>query len=168
MGRRGDGADCGRRLTAGPILIGFDGSRGAEHAIAEAGRILAPAPAVVVHVWLPLSHVLLWNPLIEGPGPLAEQAEMLDEPGRKAAAQLAEAGAKLARDAGLAATAHLAETRHGIWRALLACADERDADLIVIGAHGISGLAGLLGSVAAGVLHHADRPVLVIPSPRRG
>jgi nucleotide-binding universal stress UspA family protein len=165
VGGRDDGADRGRRLTSGPILIGFDGSRGAEHAIAQAGPLLAPAPAVVVHVWLPLSHALLWNPLIEGAGPLAEQAEMLDEQGRTAAAALAEAGAELARDAGLPATARLAETRHGIWRVLLACADEYDARLIVIGSHGISAVAGLLGSVAAGVVHHARRPVFVVPEP---
>jgi hypothetical protein len=45
---------------------------------------------------------------------------------------------------------------------LLACADEHDADIIVIGSHGISALGGLLGSVAAGVVHHAHRPVLVL------
>jgi nucleotide-binding universal stress UspA family protein len=39
--------------------------------------------------------------------------------------------------------------------------------MIVIGSHGISGLGGLLGSVAAGVVHHARRPVLVIPEPPR-
>ena len=70
-------------------------------------------------MWLPLSHMLLWSPLIEGPGPLAERAETLDEHGRQAAAQLAEAGAELARKAGLSATALLTETQHGIWRVLL-------------------------------------------------
>lgn len=166
MGRRGDGADRGRRrLTTAPILIGYDGSGGAGHAIAEAGRMLASARAVVVYVWLPLSHVLLWNPLIEGAGPLEEQAGMLDEQGRRAAGRLAEAGAERAREAGLSATARVAETRHGIWRVLLACADEEDARLIVIGSHGMSGVAAVLGSVAAGVVHHAHRPVLVVPEP---
>jgi nucleotide-binding universal stress UspA family protein len=116
-------------------------------------------------VWLPLSHVLLWNPFIEGPGPLVEQAETLDEHGRQAAAQLAEAGAELAREAGLSATALLTETQHGIWRVLLRCADEHDARAIVIGSHGMSGPTGLLGCVAAGVVHHAQRPVLVTPQP---
>ena len=124
LGGRRDGADGGRRLTTAPIVIGFDGSRAAEHAIAQAALLLAPAPAVVVHVWLPLSHMLLWSPLIEGPGPLAEQAETLDEHGRQAAAQPAEAGAELARKAGLSATDPLTETQHGIWRVLLRCADD--------------------------------------------
>jgi nucleotide-binding universal stress UspA family protein len=40
----------------------------------------------------------------------------------------------------------------------------RDTDEIVIGARGLGGLRGLLGSVSQGLLHIADRPVLVIPA----
>ncbi len=50
--------------------------------------------------------------------------------------------------------------------ALVALADERDARVIVIGTRGESPLTGaLLGSTAHKLLHLADRPVLVIPTP---
>lgn len=51
-------------------------------------------------------------------------------------------------------------------REILRVADEFDADLIVVGSHGFTGLAGfVLGSVARNVAHHARRPVLVARAP---
>ena len=41
-------------------------------------------------------------------------------------------------------------------------ANDRDADLIVIGSHGRHGLGLLLGSTANGVLHHAQCDVLTV------
>jgi nucleotide-binding universal stress UspA family protein len=41
-------------------------------------------------------------------------------------------------------------------------ARERDVDLIVIGSHGVKGLDHVLGTVAAKVVNHADRNVLVV------
>ena len=62
----------------------------------------------------------------------------------------------------------LAESRHGAWRTSVALGDEHEARLIVTGSHGISPAASkLLGSVAAGIVHHAARPVLVVPAPHR-
>ncbi|MCR9104787.1 MAG: universal stress protein [Gammaproteobacteria bacterium] len=43
-----------------------------------------------------------------------------------------------------------------------ALAEELDADLIVVGSHGRSGLALLMGSTANGVLHGAKRDVLAV------
>jgi len=49
---------------------------------------------------------------------------------------------------------------------LLEEAQWREADLIVLGTHGRSGLDRLmLGSVAERVLRHASLPVLIVPSP---
>jgi nucleotide-binding universal stress UspA family protein len=59
------------------------------------------------------------------------------------------------------------------WRALLEEARALDADLVVIGAHGYGLLDRILGTTAAKIIDHADRPVLVVrprplpPSPRR-
>jgi nucleotide-binding universal stress UspA family protein len=50
-------------------------------------------------------------------------------------------------------------------RTILHVAKREGADLIAIASHGRTGLAQVFyGSVAAGVLHHADRPLLIIRS----
>lgn len=49
-------------------------------------------------------------------------------------------------------------------REICAYADEADADVVVVGTHGRSGLSrALLGSVAARVIRTAPVPVLVVP-----
>jgi nucleotide-binding universal stress UspA family protein len=54
------------------------------------------------------------------------------------------------------------------WRAVNHVADEMDADLIIIGTHGRTGLArALLGSVAENVIRTATRPVLSIHGPKK-
>ncbi|NOZ11173.1 MAG: universal stress protein [Gammaproteobacteria bacterium] len=52
----------------------------------------------------------------------------------------------------------IGSTRHEILR----IAEEEDVDLIVLGSHGRSGLALLLGSTANGVLHGAPCDVLAV------
>ncbi len=47
--------------------------------------------------------------------------------------------------------------------AIIAMAKEENVDLIALASHGRSGLARVFyGSVAAGILHRADRPLLLI------
>lgn len=49
--------------------------------------------------------------------------------------------------------------------AILAVAAEIDAEVIVVGTRGRGDVKSLLlGSVSHGILQHADRPVLVVPS----
>jgi len=48
------------------------------------------------------------------------------------------------------------------WDGICRLAKERDVDLIVIGSHGFGIAARLLGTVAAKVVNHADRNVLVV------
>ena len=50
-------------------------------------------------------------------------------------------------------------------QAIIDAAEGKDADLIAMASHGRSGLSGVFyGSVAAGVLHRVDRPLLLIRS----
>ena len=49
--------------------------------------------------------------------------------------------------------------------AIINAAEREDADLIALASHGRSGLSQVFyGSVAAGVLHRVDRPLLLIRS----
>lgn len=49
-----------------------------------------------------------------------------------------------------------------ISRQIMALAAETDADVIVIGSHGLGGFQGLLGSTGAKLVRRAKRPVLVL------
>ncbi|NUO50802.1 MAG: universal stress protein [Polyangiaceae bacterium] len=48
------------------------------------------------------------------------------------------------------------------WSSIVEAAREEEADLIVIGSHGYSGLDRVIGTTAAKVVNHADRSVLVV------
>jgi universal stress protein F len=48
------------------------------------------------------------------------------------------------------------------WQGVCSAAEEQNADMIVIGSHGYSGLDRLLGTTAAKVVDHAKQSVLVV------
>ena len=89
---------------------------------------------------------------------------MLDESSAEAARRLAEEGAELAREAGFRARGLAVPSEHGAWRTLLRIASELDAATIVTGTHGHAAMDAVIGSVAEGVVRHAERPVLVVPA----
>jgi nucleotide-binding universal stress UspA family protein len=141
---------------SGPVVLAYDGSELAEHAIAEAGRLLeAGGEALVVTVWQPFDVGFL-----PAAGLQFDAAQIADV--RAAAAQTAAAGATLAEAAGF--SAHSAEIeRSPTWKGIAELADANDARLIVLGSHGRSGLAGaLVGSVAGTVAAHSQRSVLIV------
>ena len=79
----------------------------------------------------------------------------------------AEEGAALAREVGFDASPLVARSDRNVWRAILDLAAEHDARAIVVGSRGQGGLTDvLLGSVPGRVIHHADRPVLVVRTKR--
>jgi nucleotide-binding universal stress UspA family protein len=149
----------------GPVILCFDGSEDSRRAIERAAALLGGGPALVVHVWEPLSSVVLRNPLIHSPGPLAEQAADLDEAGAEAAERLNAEGVELARAAGFDATPLCVRSDQRVWPVLVRLAEERHARAVVLGSRGLSKVGSmLLGSVSNGVLHHCRRPSLVVPS----
>ncbi|WPC65086.1 universal stress protein [Rhodoferax ferrireducens] len=65
-------------------------------------------------------------------------------------------------DAGVSVEASVIES-HSAWRGVVQAAESMQADLIVMGSHGRSGLEKLvLGSVTQAVLSHTKLPVLVV------
>jgi nucleotide-binding universal stress UspA family protein len=152
------------RSDTGTALIGYDGSEDAAAAIRHAGRLLAPRSAVVVHVWESLAGALLHTDVAGLTGTMREAAAEVDEEERRDAERIATEGAKLAVEAGFDAEGRALQGRPKAWPALLIAAEAVEADVVVIGARGLGVVkSALLGSVSSGLLHHADRPVLVVP-----
>ena len=147
-----------------PILLCYDRSDGAKHAIEAAGALLRGRKAIVVHVWSPVAVVAA---AYGGMGTALPSYD--DEELRKAAEQLAGEGVEVAAAAGFDAAPDVAEvTYNGTSRTILEVADTHDAALIVLGARGLSGFRSLLlGSVSHGVAQHAHRPVLIVPPPAK-
>jgi nucleotide-binding universal stress UspA family protein len=139
-----------------PIVVAYDGSDPAKAAIEAAGAVLEPGRRVLVlTVWEPITAVPFWG------APLGTAAGSLVEEVAANAKAIAVEGATLAESSGLAAEP---EVREGspVWRTITRFAEDEDAELIVIGSHGRSGLGYVMaGSVATAVMHHADCSVLV-------
>ena len=67
----------------------------------------------------------------------------------------------MGREAGFTAEPLLAEGGP-IWNRIVEAAEEHDAELIVIGSRGLSGLKyAVLGSVAAAVAQHSKRTIFI-------
>jgi nucleotide-binding universal stress UspA family protein len=142
-----------------PVVLAYDGSDSAAHAIVAAGELLGARKAVVVTIFSPItSHA----PLAGGvPVYLPEIEENLE----KEARAVAERGTQIARDAGFDAEPRSTSAAPP-WRGVIAIADDLDAAAIVVGARGLSGFkSALLGSTSNGVVHHTQRPVVVLHMP---
>jgi nucleotide-binding universal stress UspA family protein len=143
------------------ILIAYDGSADAKAAVSLVGRLFDGSTAVVLNVWEGFSEVVTRA----GEG-LASSLdfEHIDAACEQAAWECAEEGTAHARAAGLPAEARIAKRSATTWEAIAAQADEVDADMIVVGRRGLSGVKSLLlGSVSRALLQRAGLPVLVVP-----
>ena len=146
-------------MVAAPILICYDGSAGAKHAIQAAAGLLDGHPAVVLAVGPPLTAEESYAAL----GTLVPSFQELNE---EQALERAKEGAELAASAGFAAEAR-AEVAAPTWEGVIHVADEIDAAAIVIGSRGLTGVKeALSGSVSHAVAEHAGRPVLIVPPSR--
>ena len=152
-------------MSDSTLLIGYDGSDDAKQAIAQAGRLFPGRDVLVLHVWEPLREVASVPPVPGLAGVLKAGLEEMDEAGADLSRQTAEQGADLAKAAGLPAESLAVSAPGRAWRNILRIARERDVGAIVVGQRGVSGAERtLLGSVSTAIVHHADRPVLVVPA----
>jgi nucleotide-binding universal stress UspA family protein len=148
----------------GPLLICYDGSDDARHAIEQAGSLLGGRHALVATVWQPAAGLgsIAWS------GATAAMVNFveLDRAAAEDCARVADEGARIAQAAGLRAEPVTVEATGPVWKAILDFADRRDAAMIVTGSRGLTGVRSmLLGSVSSAVVNHADRPALVIGRP---
>ena len=143
------------------ILICYDGSTDAKEAIARGAADVARAAGDPSSpVWSPFDTAAL------GLSGGVEDMQESDEAGRLHAEHQAEAGARLAIELGFDAEPRTVDRRTTIADAILGEADALDATAILMGSRGLTGVKSLLlGSVSHAVIQHADRTVIVVPSP---
>lgn len=140
------------------ILVPLDGSKRAERILLHVERL-----AMHYHAKLILLQVIEPPPLIVGPeGDITLHQQEMERGVNKAENYLAATEGKF-QEKGIKTRTHVA---HGpVVEAIIATAEREEADLIAIASHGRSGLSQVFyGSVAAGVLHRIDRPLLLIRS----
>lgn len=148
------------------ILIAYDGSNDAKSAIEHTAQLMPGHPAIVTTVWEPYMQIATRYP---GPDGLliGDDYSDIDDSSRTAAEERAEEGAALARAYGLDAGSRAAARQDSIAQTLLAEADRANASAVVVGSRGLGGLGSLLlGSVSHAVIQHADRTVVIVPSPK--
>ena len=145
------------------VLICYDGSDRAQHAIAVTATLFPGAHAHVLNVWEPLERIVARYAAI---GPyLGEGIGEADAGIETDAAALAAAGAKLAEDAGMQATPHAASLRTTVWEAVVGLAEELDVDAIITGTRSLHGVReALSNTLSHALLQHSMRPVLAIPT----
>jgi nucleotide-binding universal stress UspA family protein len=147
-----------------PVVIGYDGSEFAKRAIEEAGRLFPGQRVIVANVFPSGADSVAAAAIGIPPGVLGEAAERLYEESRRAADERASEGGRLAKEAGLMVEARAEMTEGSNWSALKRIAEEADALAIVVGSRGLSGFKEMLvGSTSSGLVHHANRPVVVVP-----
>jgi nucleotide-binding universal stress UspA family protein len=147
------------------ILIAYDGTKDANHAIAVAGALLPGGRAHIVHVWEPLS-VLEERYAVRGAATLPA-VELDKEIGREEAGArgVADAGVELARAAGFDADGEAVRGEGFPAWTLEREVDRLRPELVVIGSRGLSGLKAFIeGSVSRHMSAHAHAPVLIVPS----
>ena len=136
------------------ILLATDGSEDATLA-ARAAIELSNRTASelhVVHVWhdVPTPHL---HSFVR-----AQLRQEAEEVLNKQLERIEQAG-------GTVAEAHLREGR--TIDEILDLSEELDVGLLIVGSRGLGGVGRiLLGSVSEGIIHHARRPVLVVPGGR--
>jgi nucleotide-binding universal stress UspA family protein len=150
--------------AAGPLLLCYDGSEDAEHAIERAGELFAGRHALVLTVRRPVAATNTVA-VLGASGGMANVVEV-ERASAATDGHVAEQGVRIARQAGLDAEPVAIGSTDPVWETIVGVADRHDAATIVMGSRGLTGLRSiLLGSVSNAVVHHAGRPTLIVPRP---
>jgi nucleotide-binding universal stress UspA family protein len=146
--------------TANPILIAYDGSDNANHAIAAAAELLGRGRVEVVHAWEPVSSAAVRS-AVYAIG-YDDSPEILE--GEQARAEeVLQRGVERARAAGFDATGRAISGSGPLWQTIVDRAAELEPPVIVMGTRGLTGLrSALAGSVSHSVCSHSPFPVLTV------
>jgi nucleotide-binding universal stress UspA family protein len=155
-----------------PVVVAFDGSRESVEAVREAGALFPDRLIVVVTVWEPgMAMAATMMPAGEVGGasyipPTLGEIEAVDKAQLDHAQAAAEAGARLATEAGATAEALPVPDSADVADTIAAIAEQRDAAAVVVGARGMGRMkSALVGSTSRRLLHDTRRPLLVVRAP---
>jgi nucleotide-binding universal stress UspA family protein len=142
------------------IVVATDFSEGSDAAMERAFGLAKALGATIdlVHV---LDTAILAAPTSLGAMPLVEPQVLMDQIDEALSKRVAEA-----QKGGLVCQSNSLDGYPA--REIVRHAEKTNADLIVLGTHGRTGVAHvIMGSVAQRVVQRSSCPVLVIPPPRR-
>lgn len=142
------------------ILVPLDGSRRAEAILPHVENMARhyEARVVFMEVIEPLSRLLTAEPVYASFDPTYYEERV------KEARAYLEHWRENFQKKGIETHVRLSEGP--VVEAIIKMAEDEGADLIAMSSHGRTGLASVFyGSVAAGVLHRIDRPLLLVRSP---
>ena len=153
-----------------PVIVAYDASAEAHAALREAVALFGQRPLVVVSVWEPGLGAVTLTPAVGEPGvgylPDPGEVVAVDRAESAHAGDVAEAGARLARELGATAEALSVPDSINVAGTLIEIAEERNARAIVVGSRGLGGFkARVLGSTSRRLLHDTHLPVLVVRTP---
>jgi nucleotide-binding universal stress UspA family protein len=135
------------------ILVGLDGSPRAASVIDAAAELARRTGAkLLLFRAVGVPHEIPVEAYTMTPASLAELLE------REAKDYLAKVASGLPADLVAEKVVHVGTP----WQGICGAADRHQADLIVIGSHGYSGLDRVVGTTAAKVVNHAKQSVLVV------
>src|SRR5918994_5454689 len=148
------------------VLVGYDGSPSAVNSIGAAATLLPSAPASILNLWEPpFTSPELRHRVFDRAANSEALGRLLETEGRAEAERLAGNGVKLARAAGWDAEPLVKRTFGGDGYQFARTAEELDADLMVVGSRGASGMRAPMGSVSELGGDVSPVPVLVVPHP---
>jgi nucleotide-binding universal stress UspA family protein len=152
-----------------PVFVCYDGSRIARHALATAAGVLAGRTAMVAAFVPTVDDSTLLRSNLPWPvdGEMEDRLARIDREEGEVPVRRAADGARIAAAAGfdprpvaIPGADASSEEEQDPWRRLLRAAVYEDAACLVVG-HRPS--VAPLESTAYGLVHHSDRPVLVVP-----
>jgi nucleotide-binding universal stress UspA family protein len=157
------GAASSDEAPVTPVQICYDGSDASRYAILAAGELVGERDAVIASFIEQVDDVVVLRSKL--PWSLGEELEdrlaQVDRMEATGPLQRAEEGVELARNAGFAPQPQPVSGEGPAWARLLEAAAATDAACIVVGHRPT---AERLGSTTYGLVHHAERPVLVVPA----
>ena len=141
-------------MSTNTVLVGADGSAGADRALAwtAAYALQSKAPVIVAHV---LTYSAEFARDLPPTGLTNWRRVLRDRLNHDWTERLLDAGVEFHT---------VLQEDEAVDRGLIKLADAHDVALIVLGAHGRGDLADrLLGAVTYRVSHQAHRPVVIVP-----